>query len=379
MSDYSSNIDFIDLKSQQALIRSEIEQAITKVLDHGNYIMGPEVKDLEKKLGKFCNVDHVISCANGTDAISLALMSLDVKKNDAIFVPSFTYIATAEAPAILGLKPFFVDVDKDSFNLCPISLKNAIEESIKIGLNPKVIISVELFGNPTDYAAIKDIAKEYDIKLLIDAAQSFGSSYKKNMIGSIGDIVTTSFFPAKPMGCYGDGGAIFTNNKALSQKLDSLRLHGRGEHKYDHPRIGMNSRLDSIQACIIIEKLKIFKNELKKKQLIADKYNHELSEICKVPILNKDCTSSWAQYTIQVDKRDELKAHLERMNIPTAIYYPIPLHMQEGYKDYPTSKLGCPNSEELSKKVISLPMSAYLAHDAQKKIINEIKNFYLMN
>ena len=373
MSEYSVETKFIDLGAQQSLIRDRIDEAIKKVLDHGNYIMGPEVKDFESRLCKFTKAEHSISCANGTDAISIALMSWDIGPGDVVFVPSFTYVATAEAPAQLGATPFFVDVDRDSFNIDPESLKQAIKDCIKLGLKPSAVIAVDLFGQPCNIDQISDISHEHDMKVLIDGAQSFGAISRGRRVGSMGDATTTSFFPAKPLGCYGDGGAIFTNNENDASMMNSIRLHGKGSQKYDNIRIGLNSRLDTIQAAILIEKLCIFEDELKLRTKIANIYSSELNGVCKIPILEQGVSSSWAQYTLQIKNRDCVIESLKSKGVPSIVYYPIPLSMQKGYEHYPSVSTGTSNSEYLSSHVLSLPMHPYLSEDSQERIINHVK------
>jgi dTDP-4-amino-4,6-dideoxygalactose transaminase len=360
MNEYSSPTHFIDLNAQQKIIRTKIDKAIQKVLDHGQYIMGPEVKELEADLKNFTKTKHAITCANGTDALTLVLMAWSIGKNDAVFVPSFTYIASAEAPSQLGAVPFFVDVNEDTFNMDPASFKQAILDCRKLGLRPAAVIPVELFGQPANISEITEIAKSENIKILVDGAQSFGAEIQGKKVGSHGDVTTTSFFPAKPLGCYGDGGAVFTNNDELASKIDSIRLHGKGSQKYDNVRIGVNSRLDTIQAAILLEKLKIFPNELKLRDAIANKYSDLLIDKCSIPLLEKGNSSSWAQYTLKLDNREFVQEQLRNYGIPTVIYYPIPLHRQIGYSSYPCVSSGVNTSDILSKKVLSLPMYPYL-------------------
>ena len=370
MSEYSAPTQFIDLEAQQRLIRPQLDAAIKKVLDHGQYIMGPEVKEFESQLREFAGAKHALTCANGTDALTLVLMAWGVGPGDAVFVPSFTYVATAEAPAQLGATPFFVDVAEDTFNIDPGSFKQAILDSRELGLNPSVVIAVDLFGQPADVDTITDIAHAENVKVLVDGAQSFGGSSKGRKVGSMGDATTASFFPAKPLGCYGDGGAIFTSNDEDSELINSIRLHGRGAEKYDNIRVGLNSRLDTIQAAILIEKLKVFPEELRKRDSVAQRYSESLSGVFKVPHLASESTSAWAQYTLKVDGRDALQALLKNAGVPSVIYYPIPLSQQIGYKHYPSVSKGLVTSEGLSKRVLSLPMHAYLDLSTQEKIID---------
>ena len=376
MNEYSSPTNFIDLKAQQETIRPEIDAAVKRVLDHGQYIMGPEVKELEFNLSKFAEVKHSLSCANGTDAITLVLMAWGIGPGDAIFVPSFTYVATAETVAQLGAVPFFVDVDMDSFNLDSDSLKQAIMDAKELNLTPKAVISVDLFGQPSEIDRIKNIATETGIKLLIDGAQSFGASSHGRKVGSMGDATTTSFFPAKPLGCYGDGGSVFTNDDELAAIIDSIRLHGKGYEKYDNVRVGLNSRLDTIQAAILIEKLKIFPKELEARDRIASRYSQNLSEILDVPFILDSCTSSWAQYTIKLEDRDGLKNFLHKNKIPTQIYYPKSLNQQDGYKLFPSVTTGLGNSNLLPKIVLSLPMHPYLGYETVDNICEKIHEYF---
>ena len=360
MSEYSTSTQFIDLVAQQALIRSKLDAAILRVLDHGQYIMGPEVKTLEAQLQEYTGATHVVTCANGTDALTLVLMAWGIGPGDAVFVPSFTYVATAEAPAQLGAIPVFVDVCDDTFNLDPDSFKQAIIDCRKLGLRPAVVIPVDLFGQPADIDTITVIAHAEQIKVLIDGAQSFGATSSGRRVGSMGDATTTSFFPAKPLGCYGDGGAVFTQNDADAALIRSISLHGKGSHKYENVNIGMNSRLDTIQAAILIEKLKILPDELIAKEEIANQYRDLLEGNIKIPNCSEGVSSAWALYTICTPARDIVQESLKSVNIPTNVYYPIPLSQQLAYKHYPVVSTGLRNSNMLSECVLSIPMHAYL-------------------
>ena len=357
-------INFIDLKSQQNLIRPQIDAAIKHVLDHGQYIMGPEIFELEKNLSSFCGAKHTISCANGTDALGLILLAKGIKKGDAVFVPSFTFAATAEVVVWTDATPIFIDVLPDTFNMDPQSLKQGIQTAKKRGLTPAAIIPVDLFGAPADYDALETIALDNNIWILSDAAQSFGAVYKDKKVGTCGLATSASFFPAKPLGCYGDGGAIFTDSDPLAEILKSLRVHGQGKDKYDNIRIGMNGRLDTLQAAILIEKLKVFPTEIMNRQKAADHYTAALKEVVQTPYVLKDTTSVWAQYTICVksgQSRDKLITYLNSLGIPTAIHYAMPLHHQKAYEHYPTATdNGLPIAEDLSKRVLSLPIHGYL-------------------
>lgn len=358
------SIPFINLKTQLEHIRPQIDVAIKRVLDHGQFIMGPEVYELEKQLATFCGVKHAISCANGTDALALALMAKNIGPGDAVFVPSFTFAATAEVVAWVGATVIFIDSLPDTYNMNPSSLEQGIVRAKELGLKPSVVIPVDLFGQPADYDAIQAIADKHQLWILADAAQSFGASYKGRTVGSIGDIATTSFFPAKPLGCYGDGGAIFTDNDEVADIIKSLRVHGQGIDKYDNVCIGMNGRLDTIQAAILIEKLKIFPAELVVRQDIADAYNRALKELVQIPHVLEEATSAWAQYTIRLPKyidRAKLMDNLKEVGIPSVIYYLKPLHLQMAYQHYPTATgSALPVCEALASEVLSLPMSGYV-------------------
>ena len=366
---------FIDLAAQQARIRSKLDTAIAHVLDQGNYIMGPEVQTFEKSLAEFCGAKHALSCANGTDALSLALMVLGIKAGDAVFVPSFTFAATAEVVPLLGATPVFVDVLPDTFNMDPESLKRAIVHAKALGLTPKCIIPVDLFGLAADYDQLIPIARENGMSVIDDAAQGFGADCRGRITGSIADITTTSFFPAKPLGCYGDGGAIFTNDDEKAVLLDSLRVHGKGTHKYDNERIGVNSRLDTLQAAILIEKLAIYPDELDERQVVAQRYTAALSGKYETPHIPDGYRSIWAQYTLKTGSEAEraaLQQKAKDAGIPTTVYYPLPLHRQVAFKSFPGDPNGLPVSEDLSKRVISLPMHPYLGAQLQDTVIEAI-------
>ncbi len=377
LKELSQSIDFIDLKAQQSKIRHKLDQAIQKVLDHGLYIMGPEVKEFESNLSEFCGATHSISCANGTDALALGLMAKHVKPGDAIFVPSFTFAATAEVVAWVGATPIFIDSYPDTFNMDTESLEQGILFAKKQGLNPCGIIPVDLFGQPANYDAIDVLAKKHGLWVMADGAQSFGAYYKKRRVGNIGDMATTSFFPAKPLGCYGDGGAIFTNDDELATRIKSLRVHGQGSDKYDNVRIGMNGRLDTIQAAILIEKLKIFDDEIKARQSIADRYTNGLSDLVQTPVVMNETSSVWAQYTICLPKkinREKLINDLKDKGIPTIVYYVKPLHLQTAYKHYPTATGGTlPTCESSAHHVLSLPMHPYLEEELQTLMIHVLR------
>ncbi len=363
-------IAFIDLQAQRRRLGHRIDEAVGRVLNHGRFIMGPEVMALEARLAAFAGVKHVVSCASGTDALQLPLMAWGIGPGDAVFVPSFTFAATAEVVALVGATPVFVDILDDSFNIDPASLDAAISAVLAEGqLRPAAVIPVDLFGQPADYDLLQPIADAHGLRLLSDAAQSFGATLRGRRAGSFGDAASTSFFPAKPLGCYGDGGAIFTDDDDLVATLRSLRVHGQGSDKYDNVRIGMNGRLDTMQAAILLEKLEIFEDEIAERQTVADRYAEALSDAVETPTVAAEAVSAWAQYTIRLPGRDQVAARLKTEGIPTAIYYPRPLHRQTAYRDYPTAPGGLPVSERLAERVLSLPMHPYLDAATQARII----------
>lgn len=354
-------MEFIDLKAQYKHLKLRIDKRIQDVLDHGKYIMGPEVLEFESKLAEYVGVKHAITCANGTDALQLTMMVLDIKEGDAVFCPTFTFFATAEAPAFFGATPVFVDSDETTFNICPNDLERRIKETLKKGeLKPKAIIAVDLFGLPANYPELERIAKKYRLKLIEDAAQGFGGSINGKKAGSFGDIATTSFFPAKPLGCYGDGGAVFTNDDGLADLVKSYRVHGKGNDKYDNIRIGMNSRLDTIQAAILLEKLAEFPQELINRNNAAENYNKTLLNEYNTPKVPAGYSSSWAQYTIIDARRDEIMAQYKAQGIPTVIYYGKCMHQQTAFLNLGYQEGDFPVAEKLCKQVFSLPMHPYL-------------------
>lgn len=382
-------MDFIDLKTQQNRIKEDLNKNIQKVLSHGQYIMGPEVKELETKLASYVGVKHAIGCASGTDAILMALMALNIGSGDAIFTTPFTFIATAEVISLLGATPVFVDIDPKTFNIDPSKLEHAIlalkandpslhplprinveHRTSNIELTPRGVIPVDLFGLPADYDAIIAIASKHDLFVIEDAAQSFGAEYKGKKTCSFGDIACTSFFPAKPLGCYGDGGMCFTNDDALAAALDSIRLHGKGNHKYDNPRIGINGRLDTLQAAILLAKFAIFPEEVELRQHVAQNYNKLLSPFSSLltPHTPEGMRSAWAQYSILAKDekhRFDLMKRLQDNGIPTAIYYPTPLHLQTAFSALGYKKGDFPVSEDCSERIFSLPMHPYLTEKDQ--------------
>jgi len=366
----SQPIPFIDLQAQRRRLGAPLEAAIQKAVEGGQWILGPQVAQFERDIAQWAGVKHAIACANGTDALLLVLRAWGVGPGDAVFVPAFTFAASAEVVALAGAVPVFVDVLPDTFNIDPVSLDAAIALVKKHGaLEPKAVMPVDLFGQPADYRSLTPIARREGLKLLCDTAQGFGGAIDGKRTGSIGDAAATSFFPAKPLGCYGDGGACFTNDDALKDKLLSLRMHGQGSDRYEHVAIGLNSRLDTIQAAILIEKLKIFEDEIETRNAIARRYNEAFagSNRIKTPPVIEGALSSWAQYTLQVANRSEFQLELKQAGIPTMVYYPIPLSRQPAYAHYPG--VPTPVSEALSGQVVSLPMHPYLDETTQDRII----------
>jgi len=375
-------MEFIDLKKQYLSIESSIQQKINAVLEHGKFIMGPEIKELEKKLAEFVGATYCISVSSGTDALLLSLMAYDVGPGDAIFTTPFTFISTAEVISLLGATPIFVDIEPETFNIDPIQLRKIVNDyangrkqtsEIPDGLKPKGIIAVDLFGLPADYDAINEIAKENGLFVIEDAAQSFGGMYKNKKACNLADIAATSFFPAKPLGCYGDGGAIFTNDETLADKIKSLRIHGQGINKYDNVRVGINGRLDTLQAAILLAKFEIFRDEIEKRQVVSHVYSEGLKDVVEIPYIPNEYKSAWAQYSIMSDNKDKILSKLKGENIPSAIYYIKPLHLQAALS-YLGYKEGCmPVSEQTSKRILSLPMHPYLVRIEQEMIIDVIK------
>ncbi|MBV6489594.1 MAG: UDP-2-acetamido-2-deoxy-3-oxo-D-glucuronate aminotransferase [Pseudorhodoplanes sp.] len=372
-------ISFIDVAAQRRRLGDAIDAAVGRVLGHCQFLMGPEVFEFEQKLAAFCGAKHVVSCASGTDALVMTLMAEAVGPGDAVFCPSFTFCATAEAAALLGATPVFVDVYADTFNIDAQSLKRAVATARKMGLRPKAVIPVDLFGLPADHGAVAGVAGDEGLFVLDDAAQGFGATFKGRKIGTLGHATATSFFPAKPLGCYGDGGAVLTDDEALVERLKSVRIHGQGKDKYDNIRIGLTARLDTIQAAVLIEKLKIFADEIVARNKVAQRYSQALADVATVPQVPKGYTSVWAQYTIRLPagRRDALAETLKAQGIPTAIYYPIPLHGQVAYRHFPTAEGGLPVTDAIVGQVISLPMHAYLDEPTQDRIIAAVREALL--
>jgi dTDP-4-amino-4,6-dideoxygalactose transaminase len=368
-------IPFIDIAAQRRRLGSAVDEAVARVLAHCQFVMGPEVRSFEADLAAFCGARHAISCSSGTDALLLVLMAKGIGPGDAVFCPAFTFCATAEVVVLLGATPVFVDVDAASFNLDVASLARAIATAKRAGLKPKAVIPVDLFGQPADHDAVRAIAEAERLFVLDDAAQAFGATYKNRRLGTLGLATATSFFPAKPLGCFGDGGAVLTDDDALAEILKSLRIHGQGADKYDNVRIGITGRLDTIQAAILIEKLKIFPEEIAARDRVAARYAAGLADVATLPQVAEGSTSVWAQYTIRLapGRRDKLAADLKAQGIPTAVYYSKPMHRLDAYKRFPIADGGLPVSERLAEEVISLPMHAYLDVSTQNRIIDAVR------
>jgi dTDP-4-amino-4,6-dideoxygalactose transaminase len=368
-------IPFIDLAAQRRRLTPAVDVAVTKVLDHAQFVMGPEVRAFEAELAAFAGAKHVVTCASGTDALVLPLRAMGIGPGDAVICPSFTFCATAEVAVLVGATPIFVDVDPVTFNMDASGIAGAVEVAKAAGLTPKAVIPVDLFGLAADHGAIAAEAAKFGLKIIDDAAQGFGASHNNRRIGTFGHATSTSFFPAKPLGCYGDGGAVLTDDDTLADLMRSIRVHGHGSDKYDNVRIGLASRLDTIQAAILLEKLKIFPDEIEARNVVARRYADGLSDLIKVPTVPAGSTSVWAQYTIRLKPgtRDAFAAALKADGIPTAIYYPIPLHLQQAYKQFPVGKGGVANSEKLAAEVISLPMHPYLDEPTQGRVIDSVR------
>ncbi len=362
----------IGLAAQRQRIGERIDEAITAVLNHGKFILGPEVAELESQLALFCGAKHCITCASGTDALQLILMAEGVSGRDSVFVPAFTFVATAEAVVLSGAIPVFVDVLPNTMNVDPSSLESAIWEAKRRELNPRAVIAVDLFGQPADYASISEIAKSHHLTLIADAAQSFGASLKGQRVGKLATYTATSFYPTKPFGCFGDGGAIFTEDEAKAKLLRCLRVHGLDD-RLQSVRLGVNSRLDTIQAAILIQKLTILPRELSSRQANATYYDEQLRDVVQIPSLIPGASSAWAQYTILSKDRDVIAHACRDSGIPTAIHYRVPLHLQAAYRQYPTSPGGLSNSEWLSQRVLSLPMHAYLTQESIQQVTSTIR------
>ncbi|RVU36744.1 DegT/DnrJ/EryC1/StrS family aminotransferase [Hwanghaeella grinnelliae] len=366
-----STIPFVDLKTQLSRIRTDVDARIAKVLDHGRFIMGPEIKELEDRLSAHCGARHTISCSSGTDALLMAMMAIDIGPGDGVLVPAFTFPATAEVVQLLGATPVFVDIDPVTYNICPAAAARTLAELADEGkVAAKAILAVDLYGLPAPYGALRSLADEHGLALIGDAAQSYGASTPDGRVGTLADITAVSFFPAKPLGCFGDGGALLTDNDEIAHRCASIRAHGKGDAKYDIVRIGLNARMDTMQAAILLSKLDIFDDELASRQKVAARYEQRLSNIVKTPVVPEDVTSAWAQYTIRVDNRDSIVAALSEKGIPSMVYYPRPLHQQPAYEQFARS--GLDQSEQASEQVLSLPFHPYLSGEDQERICDAV-------
>jgi dTDP-4-amino-4,6-dideoxygalactose transaminase len=375
---HTETIPFIDIAAQRLRLGSSIDSAVARVLSHCQFINGPEVAALEAALSAFCGAKYVVTCASGTDALIMVLMAKGVRRGDAVFCPSFTFCATGEAVALTGATPLFVDVNEATFNIDAASLKRGIATARRLGLRPRGVIPVDLFGQSADHDSVIEVAEAENLLVLDDAAQSFGATYKGRRLGGLGINTTTSFFPAKPLGCYGDGGAIFTDDAELAELLRSIRVHGQGSHKYDNVRLGMTARLDTVQAAVLIEKLKIFDEEIAKRNDVAERYAKGLGNVVIIPNVAAGNTSVWAQYTIRLPSsvhREQFAAALKADGIPTTIYYPKSMHQQAAYRHFPIAEGGVPTCERLSSDAISLPMHAYLDEHTQSRVIGAVRDF----
>ena len=370
-------MQFIDLNTQQKEIRNKIDKRINKILDHGKYIMGPEVYELEERLASYVNVKHCITCSSGTDALLIPLLAMGIGPGDAVLTTPFTYIATAEVIALVGATPVFCDIYDKTFNINPDGLSNALKSAYSKKLKPKAIMPVDLFGLPARYRLIEKFATENGLMVIEDTAQGFGGKINEIRAGSYGDVAGTSFFPAKPLGCYGDGGAIFTDNDELAKKMKSIRVHGGGKDKYENERIGINGRLDTLQAAILLEKIEIFDNELILRNNAANYYTQNINKMFISPHIPDKYYSSWAQYSIILPdhiKREDVVEKLKNQGIPSMVYYKVPVHLQEGYKKYKYSIGDFPISEKSSENILSLPMHPYLNQDNQDKVLSVLNS-----
>jgi len=368
-------IPFIDVAAQRRRLGTRIDDAVRRVMDHCQFINGPEVRELERDLSAFCGAKHSIGVASGTDALVLVLMARGIGRGDAVICPSFTYAASPEAVALVGAAPVFCEVNETTFNIYPAGIERAVAAAKRAGLSPKALMTVDLFGLPADYEAINPVAEGLGLYVIDDAAQAFGANAKGRKIGTLAPVTTTSFFPAKPLGCYGDGGAVFTHDDDLADLIRSLRNHGQGTDRYDNVRVGMTGRLDTIQAAVLIEKLKIFPEEIVARERIARRYNAALADVVRVPHASNEHSCVWAQYTIRVSggRRDALAQTLGAQGIPTAQYYPVPSHRQGAYRGYPLAEGGLAVTERLAGEVISLPMHAYLDEATQDRIVGAVR------
>ena len=367
-------IPFIDLKTQYARLAPKIDEQIRRVLEHGQYILGPEVAELEVALAEFCGAKHAVSLASGTEALRVPMMAENIGPGDAVFLPAFTFTATAEVPIAQGAEPVFVDVTPDTFMISIDDLERQIARIRRQGrLRPRAVVAVDLFGYAADYAALNSLCKRENLFLLADAAQSFGATRDNSAVGTLAPVTATSFFPAKPLGAYGDGGAVFTDDAETAAIYRSIRMHGEGTSRYDVVRLGTNARLDTLQAAVLLAKLKVFPDELERRENVARHYDELLGDIVEIPTRIAGARSAWAQYTIKLDGRDAVAAKLRAAGIPTAVYYPKPLHFQPAYARYGEGEGSMPVSEALSARVLSLPMHPYLDLPTIEQIANELR------
>ena len=367
-----ADVPLIDLASQRRRLGGRVEAAIARVLEHGSFILGPEVAELEERLAAYVGIGHAVTCSSGTDALLMAFMAHGVGPGDAVVVPSFTFAATAEAAVLAGAVPVFADVLPDTFDLDPKSVELAVDAATSSGLRAAAVVTVDLYGQPADYDAIGAVCEARDLLLVADAAQSFGGAWRGQRVGGVAEITTTSFFPSKPLGCYGDGGAIFTDDGDVAERLRSVRVHGRGTSKYDNARLGLNARLDTLQAAILLEKLQVIDEERDARARVAAAYNERLPSTISVPAVRVEATSAWAYYTVRVDHRDETAAALAAEGVSTAIYYPTPLHRQPAYAEYPRATEDLGVCDALAATVLSLPMHAYLDEASQNRVIEAV-------
>lgn len=372
-------MQFIDLKAQYSKLKEDIDKRVINVLNHGAYVFGPEIAEMETKLAEIAGTKYCLSCASGTDALLIPLMAYGVTKGDAVFLPSFTFISTAEVVSLLGASPIFVEVEENSFNIDTKHLELMIEEVMSRGkLTPKMIIPVDLFGLTANYAEIQKIADKYNLLVMEDAAQGFGGKINGKVAGSFGNVAATSFYPAKPLGCYGDGGAIFTDDDNLAEIMKSIRVHGMSSDRYNNVRIGINGRMDTIQAAVILGKLEVFAEELEHRNYVANKYKTGITNNVKTPTVPEGYFSSWAQYSVLAESKEEranLQEYLKTKNIPSVIYYPIPLHLQTAYK-YLGGKVGdLPVTESISDRVFSLPMHPYMSDSDINEVVDAIISY----
>jgi dTDP-4-amino-4,6-dideoxygalactose transaminase len=374
MNSASNTIEFVDLKAQYRRLKPEIDRRIQAVLDHARFIMGPEVAELEKALADYAGCRYAVSCSSGTDALLMVLMAEGVGPGDAVFLPAFTFTATAEVVQLIGATPVFVDVDGRNFNIDLAHLEATVEATAKAGrLRPRVVVPVDLFGLPADYARLNALADRHDLFILADAAQSFSGAIGNRRVGTLAPATATSFFPAKPFGGYGDGGAVFTDDDGRAEVLQSIRAHGKGGDKYDIIRLGLNARLDTLQAAILLPKLALLDEERAARQKLADFYDSQLADVVATPVRMPDALSAWAQYSILVDERDRVVADLKRQGVPTAVYYPLPMHLQTAYRRFGNGEDSLPVSESLSKRILSLPMHPYMSPATAQRITDAVR------